>query len=74
MELTVSKANTKLAASFATIGFVHLKYKASPTQAHPAKIACFLVYSLWLFGKRLFSMQDKLVKKQIYRNKTSLRQ
>ena len=27
MELTISKANTNLAASFATICFVHLKYK-----------------------------------------------
>ena len=67
MELTVSKENAKLAASFATIGFVHLKYKASSTQAHPAKIACVLAYSPCLFGKRLFSMQDKLVKnKQTY--------
>ena len=36
--------------------------QTSSTQVHPAKIGHVLVYSPCLFGKRLFSMQDKLVK------------
>ena len=35
---------------------------SSSTQVHPAKIGHVLVYSPCLFGKRLFSMQDKLAK------------
>ena len=33
----------------------------SSTQVHSAKIGHVLVYSLRLFGQKLFSMQDKLV-------------
>ena len=36
--------------------------RPSSTQVHPAKIGQVLVYPTCLLGKRLFSMQDKLVK------------
>ena len=36
-------------------------FKTSSTQVYPAKIAHNLLYSPSLFGKKLFSVQDRLV-------------
>ena len=41
--------------------FNKFSYRPSSTQVHPAKIGTVLVCSPCLFGKKLFSMQDKLV-------------
>ena len=35
--------------------------KAHPPDRYPAKFGCVLLYSPYLFGKKLFSMQNKLV-------------